>query len=153
MSDWYQEYLQSDHWQKTRIERLLLCDLRDHPQAVRCEHHDCGLWVPLNVINVHHLTYDTLGHERMDDLSVYCRSCHAFTHGFPRAVWWDAAKKQNLTVVTQDHYRNYRSILKIGEVLFECLEKAPHVQLRAAVEGLRRNLAEDNAKAVAKEQA
>jgi len=51
----------------------------------------------------HHITYDTIGHEDLDDLAGLCRPCHAYlsgrTHEDPKAftlynpeqidgVWW-----------------------------------------------------------------
>jgi len=35
-------------------------------------------------LEVHHLTYDRLGDERMDDLEVLCPDCHRKAHG---AAW------------------------------------------------------------------
>lgn len=66
----YQEYLQSEHWQKTR--KATLAD-----RNYRCE--QCGRRWPLHV---HHLTYANLGAERPEDLQVLCEDCHRSEH-FP----------------------------------------------------------------------
>jgi 5-methylcytosine-specific restriction endonuclease McrA len=61
----YCEYMHSPAWQATR-ERAF---------AVRgraCE--QCGRMGPLEI---HHVHYFTLGHERPEDLRVLCRFCHA----------------------------------------------------------------------------
>ena len=122
MTEWYQNYLKSDHWQRTRAKRLLMCDIRDVPPGILCDHEDCGLYVPLKFIDVHHLSYDRLGREGMDDLLPRCRSCHAALHGFPRPYWWTALKKQGYTQVTEQQIKHYRHIRSIGEVMFECLQ-------------------------------
>ena len=37
---------------------------------------ECGRASSEMTLDVHHLTYERLGHERADDLIVLCRSCH-----------------------------------------------------------------------------
>jgi hypothetical protein len=66
----YREYLKSPWWQAVRRRALALADHR-------CQ--DCG-W--RQGLEVHHRTYERLGQERMADLRVLCRGCHADTHGF-----------------------------------------------------------------------
>ncbi len=65
----YEDYLQSDVWQRTRDlaleyygERCCLCNSADN-------------------LNVHHRTYERRGNERLVDLIVLCRDCHASYHG------------------------------------------------------------------------
>lgn len=64
----YDVYLQTPHWKSTRQlalqyagYRCQLCDAKGH-------------------LNVHHRTYDRLAEERVSDLTVLCRSCHAKFH-------------------------------------------------------------------------
>ena len=64
----YKQYLQSDHWQTTR--RLAL----EHYDNV-CD--ECGTTTKLEV---HHLTYENKGKERLADLQILCRECHEKKH-------------------------------------------------------------------------
>jgi len=63
----YEDYLRSPRW--VAMSR----DVR----RFRRECEKCSFPYELNV---HHRTYERLGHERMSDLIVLCRSCHARTH-------------------------------------------------------------------------
>ena len=60
----YQEYLQSEHWKTT--SRLA----KEHYGNI-C--NDCG---NKENIEVHHLNYDRIGEERLEDLQLLCRYCH-----------------------------------------------------------------------------
>lgn len=64
----YNLYLRTQHWKQMRalaIDRYgrtcVLCDGDDN-------------------VNVHHRTYERIGRERLDDLVVLCRKCHASHH-------------------------------------------------------------------------
>jgi len=57
-------YLRSDHWQEVRRKKL-------KQAGYKCE--ACGQKVKLDI---HHLTYERLGKERLSDLQALCRSCH-----------------------------------------------------------------------------
>lgn len=72
----YQDvYLQSDHWKKTRKQRVK----RTRSQSrLRCER--CGKWRKASEINVHHKHYESLWQEDGKDLEVLCRWCHAEHH-------------------------------------------------------------------------
>lgn len=63
-SDEYQVYMQSDEWQERR-------ELALAKAGYCCER--CGYDGPLDV---HHLTYERLGHEMPQDLEALCRACH-----------------------------------------------------------------------------
>ncbi len=77
MSDRYAQYLQSEHWERIREEKVEAADRM-------CER--CGegakrrgdRWIGLNV---HHLTYERLGCEELSDLIVLCIHCHEVEHG------------------------------------------------------------------------
>ncbi len=65
----YASYIQSARW----------AHLRD----IALEHYGdaCALCGSPHDLNVHHRTYDRLGKERLSDLTVLCRACHAHHHG------------------------------------------------------------------------
>lgn len=64
----YREYLKTDWW-KTRRER-----------ALQLAGHRCQVCNSAQGPNVHHRTYERLGHERDADLLVLCESCHKLFH-------------------------------------------------------------------------
>lgn len=64
----YERYLLSTDWKITRA-------IAKARAGNRCE--KCGASGPLQV---HHVSYDRLGHEWQDDLSVLCGKCHVEAH-------------------------------------------------------------------------
>lgn len=60
----YQEYMKSQQWQERRLAKL------EHAKF-KCE--KCG---ERNGLEVHHKTYERLGHEKSSDLIVLCKACH-----------------------------------------------------------------------------
>jgi hypothetical protein len=67
----YGAYLNSPQWGQRRREAL-------RRAGYRCI--ECGATEGLEV---HHLTYERLGYERPEDLTVLCNPCHAKEHGRP----------------------------------------------------------------------
>jgi len=66
----YDEYLQTDEWNKRRQRHLEDAD------------HACQLCNASDVkLHVHHRTYERRGDERHNDLIVLCADCHATFHG------------------------------------------------------------------------
>lgn len=65
----YHRYINSPEWREKRAERLFLDDRR----CTRCE--------AAEQLEVHHVSYERLGNERMDDLRTLCGPCHAREHG------------------------------------------------------------------------
>lgn len=66
---WYsQVYLRSDHWQEIRAK------------ALASSNFCCQGCSATKKLQVHHLTYNTLGSETVDDLMVLCDSCHSLSH-------------------------------------------------------------------------
>ena len=61
----YYQYLQSDAWQEKRRRALEIAD------------HACQVCESTERLEVHHRTYERLGHERMSDLTVLCHVCHS----------------------------------------------------------------------------
>ena len=74
-SEGYLAYLASDHWQ--RFRRLAL-SAAGH-RCARCD--DDGRTTIDVFLEVHHLTYERLGRERLEDVEVLCTNCHMVEHG------------------------------------------------------------------------
>lgn len=70
----YVAYLKSPEWLAKR--RLLT-----RQYGSRCT---CCDSIPTsgNPLDLHHLTYERLGNERLEDLTVVCRKCHDLIHGW-----------------------------------------------------------------------
>ncbi len=64
----YSEYLKTDGWQTRRAAALKRVD------------HRCQVCKSPDRLEVHHNTYERLGHERAADLVVLCRACHQLFH-------------------------------------------------------------------------
>jgi 5-methylcytosine-specific restriction endonuclease McrA len=66
---WYNRYLQSGAWQIKRYEVLS----RDLHMCVECGE---------TAEQVHHLTYERVGYEALNDLVSLCVACHQTAHGW-----------------------------------------------------------------------
>ena len=64
----YGEYLKTAHWQKLRQAKLREADDR------------CSICNGRERLQVHHRTYEHLGNEAWDDLTVLCDGCHGTFH-------------------------------------------------------------------------
>jgi 5-methylcytosine-specific restriction endonuclease McrA len=64
----YKRYRRSAHWRRVKARAL-------HRAGHVCER--CGRG---GYLEVHHLTYRTLGSERARDVRVLCQRCHAREH-------------------------------------------------------------------------
>jgi len=65
----YNDYISSPAWKKKRGQRILI------------DNKTCQMCGATNVLlNVHHITYDSLGNEDMKDLITLCVPCHARVH-------------------------------------------------------------------------
>lgn len=63
----YRKYLKSPEWRETRRRKANLENYRCQRCGARNEHH----------LNIHHLNYDRLGCENLDDdLECLCERCH-----------------------------------------------------------------------------
>jgi hypothetical protein len=69
MSPSYHAYINGAEWRRRRDAKL-------SELGHRCQGCD-----ETERLEVHHLTYDRLGRERMEDLMVLCHLCHAREHG------------------------------------------------------------------------
>lgn len=72
MNDTYSTYLQSEAWENKRQQRLVL-------SGRRCE--ACG---SVNTLQIHHLTYERIFQEDMDDLMTLCKVHHEAVEEFCR---------------------------------------------------------------------
>lgn len=64
----YSEYLKTEWWQQRRAKALAYAE------------HRCQVCNSDKRPEVHHRTYERLGHERAADLVVLCRDCHQLFH-------------------------------------------------------------------------
>jgi hypothetical protein len=65
----YRDYIISPEWKQKR--QLVIS--RDQHRCTQCARNQ--------ILQVHHETYFTLGHERWIDLTTLCKVCHAKEHG------------------------------------------------------------------------
>ncbi len=65
----YGEYLQTPHWKRKREDKLRAVGRR----CQVCNHGP-------DTLEVHHRTYERLGQELDEDLTVLCRACHGTFH-------------------------------------------------------------------------
>ena len=64
----YKEYIKSAAWYQKRLARL------------KKDKYTCQKCGDTEFLEVHHLTYDNLGDEPMEDLVCLCRACHQKVH-------------------------------------------------------------------------
>lgn len=64
----YSEYLKTEYWKGRRLKAL-------HRAG-----HKCQVCAAVDRLEVHHNSYERLGHERAEDLTVLCRDCHGLFH-------------------------------------------------------------------------
>lgn len=65
----YEDYLQTDYWQRVRKEVL------------RCANYRCQICNADAPLGVHHRAYDSRGEETWGDVAALCRDCHSKFHG------------------------------------------------------------------------
>lgn len=64
----YEQYLKTEHWKLIRQQKLIQADYR------------CQICNSAHGPEVHHRTYERLGHEDLADLTVLCGDCHSKFH-------------------------------------------------------------------------
>lgn len=89
----YEAYLHSAQWQKIRSERLRVDNFK-------CQ--KCGR--PFD-LQVHHLIYDRIGHEDINDLITLCKNCHAQIEK-TKKEYASSTKKMD------EHYKNVRRFIR-----------------------------------------
>lgn len=73
----YAEYLQSDVWKSKAA----------HARERDCNR--CRLCNSPDNLQVHHRTYERIGHELLDDLTTLCDECHELYHkGYRKPEWY-----------------------------------------------------------------
>ena len=79
----YDTYMKSDAWAAKRKERLEL----DDNHCVMCGRKN-GLRKDgvTPILQVHHIHYQNLGHEPMEDLISLCAGCHRKIHRYYRRI-------------------------------------------------------------------
>jgi hypothetical protein len=70
----YEDYLKSDHWYFMIILKRLQVD------------NKCEICGSSHGLEVHHLTYERLGNENLEDLQVLCSYHHKKVHGIESLV-------------------------------------------------------------------
>jgi 5-methylcytosine-specific restriction endonuclease McrA len=70
----YDQYLRSNRWKEVREYFLMWWGRR----CVICNRETSTD----NPLEVHHRTYENLGHEALTDCIVLCRECHSLHHNF-----------------------------------------------------------------------
>lgn len=133
----YSEYLQSKHWLDLRAAKL-------HEVNDRCQ--KCKR---RSKLQVHHFTYERIGHELLSDLQVLCERCHENAHNlFPyiKDDWHPTAKKvhpvaehkKQLAAIIHDPNQQITLTAKlIKEASFYCHNG--FTSAHAAVFGLKMN--------------
>ncbi len=112
----YAKYLKTNAWHKKRKEIL---DIRGH----KCEEPGCGATTNLQV---HHLTYERLYHERISDFKVLCRKHHEKVHNLNQwnenltAFHDNKNAEQNTRVSLHENTRKKKSVLRIEDIIFYC---------------------------------
>lgn len=89
----YKRYIQSDHWKELRETKLM----ESNGRCQKCKR--------TSNLQVHHLTYDRKGCERLSDLMVLCERCHEKAHNlFPVYVddWKPILKPKKCNAVIRD---------------------------------------------------
>lgn len=69
----YWSHLKSIEWEKLRRQAL-------HRAQFRCERERPGGPRHDGPLELHHLHYDTVGYETLDDVELVCQSCHRDAH-------------------------------------------------------------------------
>lgn len=62
------EYMQSEQWKQLKLERLKIAQNK-------CESCDST-----HNLHLHHITYERLTQEHIEDLAVVCEQCHTYIH-------------------------------------------------------------------------
>ena len=71
--EWYNKYLKSDKWKEKKKGFLKFLEVRDYEIAcVRCGNP--------NKLEFHHIHYDTVGDETINDVLLLCHDCHKYWH-------------------------------------------------------------------------
>jgi hypothetical protein len=102
----YYDYIASDEWARKR-KRVLERD-----------NHECQTCLNGTDLEVHHKTYERLGHEHLSDLITLCRSCHEAITSVIRQRRYSKAQmpQQDTKRLTPNTERLYTNVSAIPEV-------------------------------------
>ena len=78
-----QAYLDSPKWQELRSKVLK----RDNNRCVNCNSE--------SNLNCHHITYNRLGNEKLNDLVILCQPCHSRLHEIANAIYKNGYDRTN----------------------------------------------------------
>jgi len=73
----YDKYLATPHWQEFR--KRVFAQQRERLGRNCCER--CPKSAEETKLHVHHLTYERLGNENLEDVQIICGECHDKEHG------------------------------------------------------------------------
>ena len=68
----YHTYIRSWQWRERRLAAMTAA-------GNKCQRCGADYWLG-NQLEAHHLHYNSLGHERPEDVVVLCRPCHEAEH-------------------------------------------------------------------------
>lgn len=99
----YQDYLQSDSWKWKR-------------QMILDQFRTCQICNSAVNLEVHHRTYERLGNEQLEDLTLLCSKCHELFHS-KKKIDNDFQKDKDL-VRKENSFLHYAFVSgEIGELL------------------------------------
>lgn len=78
----YNDYIKSIHWQNKKLEYFRFHDKR----CMECGNHKS--------IQLHHLTYEHIGNERLSELIPLCEMCHKSIHAVDNVVKKELSPKK-----------------------------------------------------------
>jgi 5-methylcytosine-specific restriction endonuclease McrA len=76
----YKKYIKSKRWAKKRAKKLSQTSQTKPSGVILYQCDRCRNEFPAISIEIHHMTYKHLKHERMRELAVLCKNCHAQVH-------------------------------------------------------------------------
>ena len=82
------EYMQSEKWRALKFSRLMIAQYK-------CE--SCGSF---HNLNLHHITYERLTQEALEDVAILCEECHTKLHsilGYDRATLYPISAIKDCT--------------------------------------------------------
>lgn len=100
----YDDYLKTPWWVSIRRKRIE----QDNYKCV-----DCGVSRDLEV---HHLTYERIGRENLEDLVTLCKDCHRTRHRVEKAA--DARREAAKSLISGCEYSAKRDVYTLGFVGF-----------------------------------
>lgn len=102
----YNRYIKSPEWQDRRLAKL------------KQTGHKCQACGSDERLEVHHLSYDRLGWERLEELQVICHWCHSREHGrTPNGLPAAGPTTQQLNKRVRDNERTHQHQQRVAETI------------------------------------